>query len=60
VQRFKRNVCIYIVLNMKRQERKKVYHLDSWSFIVIMLANCSYFCFMSLSDDIRESHTVEE
>jgi len=41
------------LLNIKRQEIEKVYDLDSWSFIAIVLTNCSYFCVMSSSDDIR-------
>jgi len=34
--------------------------MDSWGFIAIVLANCSYFCVMSSSDYIKRSHTVEE
>jgi len=30
----------------KSQEREKVYNLDNWSFLAIVLAKCSYFCVM--------------
>jgi len=54
------NVCIHMLLNIKRQERENLFDMANCGCIVIVLENCSYFCVMSLSDYNRKSHTVEE